>query len=56
VPLGQRGHVAMVGQIPSLGHIPPKTSQGKMSGGLGGHSNSCWSFPTIVVPFWCSVV
>jgi len=46
VPLGQRGHVAMVGRIPGLWHIPKrKKSQGVMSGDLGGHSNSGWSFP-----------
>jgi hypothetical protein len=40
MPLGQQGHMAM------LGHIPKeKKSQGIMSGDLGGHSISCWSYP-----------
>jgi hypothetical protein len=46
VPLGQRGHVAMMGRIPGLWHIPKeKKSQGVMSGDFGGHSISGWSFP-----------
>jgi hypothetical protein len=46
MPLGQRGHVAMVEQIPGLWHISKeKKFQGVMSGDLGGHSNSGWSFP-----------
>ena len=47
VPLGQRGHMAMVGWIPGLRHIPKekKKSQGIMSWDLGVHSISGWSFP-----------
>jgi len=46
VPLGQRGHVAKVGRIPGLWHIPKeKKSQVVISGDLGGHSISGWSFP-----------
>ena len=46
VPLGQRGHVAMVGRIPGLWHIPKeKKSQGVMWGDLAGHNISGWSFP-----------
>jgi hypothetical protein len=45
VSLGQRGHVAMVGRIHRLWHIPPKKSQGVMSGDHVRHSISGWSFP-----------
>ena len=46
VPLGQQGHMAIVGWIPGLWHIPKeKKSQGVTSGDVGDHSNSCWSFP-----------
>ena len=46
VPLGQRGHVAMVGRTPGIWHIPKeKKSQGIMSGDLRGHTNSGCSFP-----------
>jgi hypothetical protein len=43
--LGQWGHVAMVGRIPGLWHIPKEKSHGVMSGDLRSHSISCWSFP-----------
>ena len=46
VPLGSRGHVAMVGRIPGLWHIPKeKKSRGVMSGDLGGPCICGWSFP-----------